>query len=328
MFVASGLLVVSAKPGSSYQSASIRQDSVDCEQDSLRVAEPIVAMSPAPVMRGDIVSVTPEPILQTADIEPGRIYATAPVAPPAMEVKLAPEPTLKVARPLAVSTQTMHRIDHAAPTMWQSRLESSPVPIAHNEYVSVAPEPILRTAEMEPARIYATASVAPPVLEVKPAIKPLLKVARPLAPAPIAIQTVKYLDAAPIVETRSTSTVVHDAPAAKIISPFAYGLPLMPASSFQSFSRGWSANKLIAAPQLYSSAAVVADLPKYYYAAPAAVAAPVLQQKYTAVHAPAMAPLPKFYAQQYYSPGPKYVTAEYRAQPIVSEVVAQEPCEK
>lgn len=348
MLVTISLLLVSAKPG---KPTYVQQDAVDCEQDSLKIAEPIISMSPAPIVRGDIeiVSATPEPILRTVEIEPAR-----------MEVKLAPaQPMLKVARPLAVSTQSFHRIDHVAPTMEQT-------------YVEASPAPILRTAEIEPARIYAPVEI--PALEMKLAPKPLLKVARPLemstqwvqrtdqvappmwqtrletAPAPIALDTVKYVEhEAPIVqtklvksaeplirtqyaiapmETKTASTVFHAAPATKSTAAYSYGKPLA-ATSFQSYNRQSS----IASPQFYNTA-VVADMPKYY--APAT--APLLQRKYEYTYTAPMA-MPKYYAP---APAPyaaPYVStqyynlaeskhAEYKTQPIVSEVAAQEPCEK
>ncbi|CAI6350928.1 unnamed protein product [Macrosiphum euphorbiae] len=294
MLATSGLVLVSANPGGSYNYAYNLNDAATGEIRETKacndqvvyddkptivasknfISEPMIAsVTSGPVINTEFVSSTPASILRS-DFDSSRIVQAAA---PLIETKIESEPMIYSARaeysPLPKYAAPLLETKIAAePLTYVSRPAYAPLP-KFSAPITVTAAPMLETRiAAEPLTYVSRPEYAPlpkysapitvtaaPMLETRIAAEPLTYVSRPeYAPA---APLVKYASPAPLVVSRPQTPIVHVQAPAQIIKSAQL-------QSYGSLSTSHSHKSYVNHPQ--ASLKIAAVAPQYYAAAPAA----------------------------------------------------------
>ncbi|XP_022166537.1 leucine-rich repeat extensin-like protein 5 [Myzus persicae] len=272
------------------------------------VSEPIISVTPGPILNAEYVSSSPAPILRS-DFDSSRIVAAAPL----LETKIEAEPVIYAPRP-----------EYAPLPKYAAPITVTAAPILE---AKIAAEPLIYAPRPEYTPLPKFASpitvTAAPILEAKIAAEPLIYAPRPeYTPIPKYAALQKYAprpeyfaaSPAPQVASRLSTPIVQvQAAPSKIIKSaqlVSYGRQASSYShkSFVNHPQTPAKVAAIAAPQYYSAAPAA---PSYYAAAPAA-------PEYYSSPAPAA---PEYYAPapaapEYYAPAPAAPIALKMAYPV------------
>ncbi|XP_060850858.1 calphotin-like [Rhopalosiphum padi] len=302
------------------------------------VSEPIIStVSSAPVINTEYVSVTPSPILRTADFESSRILAATPILETKVEAEpLSYAPLPKYAAPVTVTAAPMLETRIAAePLVYAPLPKFAPLPkyAPRPEYYAASPAPLVATKLQTPIVQYQAA----PIKIIKSAksygrqstsFSHRSFVNHPLTPAKIAAPVAPlYYSAAPAATeyyAPAPAAPEYYAPAPKAQVEY-YAPAPAPKAQVEYYAPAPAPKAQV---EYYAPAPAPKAQVEYYAPAPA----PKAQVEYYAP-APAAkaqveyyAPAPVAKAQEYYAPAltaPEYYLAAPKAQEYNSATIAQ-----